>query len=154
MSMPNFRGEVDSIRQDVNFSMGFGRVEIKGVSKLSFIKDTIEYEIKRQNSLDAISRKLSSQFSGIGDFIDITGIFENTGSSMVKKAIASGKSVMCAKVSKCNGLMKSGDYKLGREFADIAKNIGIGGLMHSDEFPAYGLSGEELEKNLSHSRQK
>lgn len=74
MSMPNFRGEVDSIRQDVNFSMGFGRVEIKGVSKLSFIKDTIDYEIKRQNSLEAISRKLSGQFSGIGDFIDITGI--------------------------------------------------------------------------------
>ncbi len=149
MSMQNFRGEVDSIRQDVNFSMGFGRVEIKGVSRLSFIKDTIEYEIKRQNSLAAISGILAKKSPEIGSFIDITGMFANTGSSMIKKSIASGSSVMCAKVSDCNGLMKHGNYKLGREFADIARNIGIGGLMHSDEFPAYGLSEEELEKIYS-----
>jgi len=149
MSMQNFRGEVDSIRQDVNFSMGFGRVEIKGVSKLSFIKDTIEYEIKRQSSLEAISRMLAEKPHGIGDFIDITGMFTNTDSSMIKKSIASGKSVMCARVSGCNGLMKHGNYKLGREFADVAKNMGLGGLMHSDEFPAYGLSDEELHSIYS-----
>jgi glutamyl-tRNA(Gln) amidotransferase subunit E len=149
MSMNNFRGEVDSIRQDVNFSMGFGRVEIKGVSKLSFIKDTIKYEIRRQNSLKEISDKLSGKSPEIGDFMDITYMFEKTGSSMIKKAVASGKSVMCAKVSRCNHLMKFGNYKLGREFADVAKNMGIGGLMHSDEFPAYGLTDEELGKIYS-----
>ncbi len=149
MSMPNFRGEVDSIRQDVNFSMGFGRVEIKGVSKLSFIKDTIEYEIKRQSSLKEISDILSEKSPEIGDFIDITDIFGNTDSSMVKKSIASGKSVLCAKVSKCHGFMKHGNYKLGREFADVARNIGLGGLMHSDEFPAYGITEEELNAMYS-----
>ncbi|WP_337860077.1 Glu-tRNA(Gln) amidotransferase subunit GatE [Ferroplasma sp.] len=146
MSMQNFRGEVDSIRQDVNFSMGFGRVEIKGVSKLSFIKDTIEYEIARQTSLKEISGILADKNPVIGDFKDITEIFANTESGMIKKAISSGKSVMCARVSHCNKLMKHGNYKLGREFADVAKNMGIGGLMHSDEFPAYGISSEELEK--------
>jgi glutamyl-tRNA(Gln) amidotransferase subunit E len=149
MSMGNFRGEVDSIRQDVNFSMGFGRVEIKGVSKLSFIKDTLDYEIKRQESLSEISGIFHGKSPDIGDFIDITDIFVNTGSSMVKRAIISGKSVMCARLQGCNHLMKYGNYRLGRELADVAKNMGIGGLMHSDEFPAYGLTGEELNKIYS-----
>ena len=149
MSMNNFRGEVDSIRQDVNFSMGFGRVEIKGVSKLSFIKDTLDYEIKRQESLKEISDLFHGKPPEIGDFIDITDIFNNTGSSMIKKAITSGKSVMCARLPGCNHLMKYGNYRLGRELADVAKNMGIGGLMHSDEFPAYGLTGEELSKIYS-----
>jgi glutamyl-tRNA(Gln) amidotransferase subunit E len=151
MSMKNFRGEVDSIRQDVNFSMGFGRVEIKGVSKLSFIKDTIEYEIIRQNALKEISDKLAKKNPEIGNFIDATEIFADTGSGMIMKAIKSGKNVMCARVPYCNKLMKHGNYRLGREFADVAKNIGIGGLMHSDEFPAYGISSGELEKLYSMS---
>ena len=146
MSMNNFRREVDSIRQDVNFSMGFGRVEIKGVSKLSFIKDTLDYEIKRQKALNEISGKFSGESPELGEFIDISDIFTNTGSSMIKKAIASGKSVMCARLPGCNHLMKYGNYRLGRELADVAKNIGIGGLMHSDEFPAYGLTDDELNK--------
>ncbi len=149
MSMNNFRGEVDSIRQDVNFSMGFGRVEIKGVSKLSFIKDTLDYEIKRQKSLSDISSKFSGRPPKIKDFIDITDIFRNTDSSMIKRGIASGKAVMCARLPKCNHLMKYGDYRLGRELADIAKNLGIGGMMHSDEFPGYGLTEEEVNRIYS-----
>ena len=140
---------VDSIRQDVNFSMGFGRVEIKGVSKLSFIKDTLDYEIKRQKSLSDISSKFSGRPPKIKDFIDITDIFRNTDSSMIKRGIASGKAVMCARLPKCNHLMKYGDYRLGRELADIAKNLGIGGMMHSDEFPGYGLTEEELNRIYS-----
>ncbi len=146
ISMKNFRGDVDSIRQDVNFSMGFGRVEIKGVSKLSFIKDTLNYEIKRQQSLREISDKFSGKSPEIGNFIDITNIFKNTASSMIKRSIASGESVMCARLPGCNHLMKYRNYRLGRELADVAKNMGIGGLMHSDEFPAYGLTDEELKK--------
>ncbi len=149
MSMGNFRGEVDSIRQDVNFSMGFGRVEIKGVSKLSFIKDTLDYEIKRQKSLSEISGKFSGKPPVVENFVDITGIFGNTGSSMIKKAIDSGRSVMSARLPGCNHLMKHGDYRLGRELADVAKNLGIGGLMHSDEFPAYGLTDQELKEIYS-----
>lgn len=144
MSMENFRGEVDSIRQDVNFSMGYGRVEIKGVSKLSFIKDTINYEIERQKSLSDISNILKSKGCEISDFYDITKIFENTESSMIKKAIKSGKNVFSAKISNTNHLMKYNNYHLGKELADVAKNMGIGGMMHSDEFPGYGISDTEL----------
>ena len=129
--------------------MGFGRVEIKGVSKLSFIKDTLDYEIKRQKSLSDISRRFSGQSPRIRNFIDITDTFLNTDSSMIKMGIASGKSVMCARLPKCNHLMKYGDYRLGRELADIAKNLGIGGMMHSDEFPGYGLTEEEVNRIYS-----
>ncbi len=138
MSMDNFRGEVDSIRQDVNFSMGFGRVEIKGVSKLSFIKDTIRYEIKRQESLKEISDKLKGKVS-ISDFSDISGMLASSGSAMVEKALKSGNAAYCAVAYGLKGYLKNGNYRLGREFADVAKNLGIGGLMHSDEFPGYGI---------------
>ena len=40
--MGMLRKGADSIRQDVNFSMGYGRVEIKGVSKLSEIRDILQ----------------------------------------------------------------------------------------------------------------
>ena len=144
MSMDNFRGEVDSIRQDVNFSMGYGRVEIKGVSKLSFIRDTVNYEINRQESLNEISRILKIKGCEISNFSDITDIFKNTESSMIKKAIKSGKSVFAARITNVNHLMKYNNYHLGKELADVAKNMGIGGMMHSDEFPGYGISDKEL----------
>ncbi len=144
MSTYKFRGEVDSIRQDVNFSMGYGRVEIKGVSRLSFIRDTIDYEVTRQMSLKEISDILKIKGSEISDFNDITYLFKNTESSMIKKAIKTGKSVFSAMITNVNHLMKYGNYHLGKEFADVARNMGIGGMMHSDEFPGYGISDDEL----------
>ena len=42
------RMTVDAIRQDVNVSFGYGRVEIKGVQKLSLIPEVISYELSRQ----------------------------------------------------------------------------------------------------------
>ncbi|MEM0139641.1 MAG: Glu-tRNA(Gln) amidotransferase subunit GatE [Ferroplasma sp.] len=149
MSMDNFRGEVDSIRQDVNFSMGYGRVEIKGVSKLSFIKDTIEYEIKRQKALKELSTKLEGRAINISDFIDVSSMLSKSGSEMVSKALKSGKSAYCAMITGVNGFLKHGEYHLGREFADVAKNLGIGGLMHSDEFPGYGISESILNELYS-----
>ncbi len=144
-SLKNFRGDVDSIRQDVNFSMGFGRVEIKGVSKLSMIREAIKYEVKRQLSLQKASEIINERGGvHISEFINVDNIFVNTTSNMIKKAFAGNKNVFAAKLENLNGLLKNGNFRLGKELADVTKNLGIGGLMHSDEFPGYGVSEMEL----------
>ncbi|KQB34160.1 MULTISPECIES: Glu-tRNA(Gln) amidotransferase subunit GatE [Acidiplasma] len=145
MSTGKFRGEVDSIRQDVNFSMGYGRVEIKGVSKLSLIKDTIKYEIQRQKSLADISGIIKARGgTEITDFMDITHILKDTDSKIIKAGLNKNKKVFCAKINNARGLLKNGNYRLGRELADVAKNMGIGGMMHSDELPGYGLTDNDV----------
>ncbi|AAT43983.1 Glu-tRNA(Gln) amidotransferase subunit GatE [Picrophilus oshimae] len=140
MSMENFRGEVDSIRQDVNFSMDHGRVEIKGVSKLSLIKDVIEYETKRQKMLERISRIIND----LGGFsytmpVNIKDKYDWSESSMINNNIKSGKNVYAFVFKNMRGLLKSGEFRFGRELGELMKNLGIGGIIHSDELPGYGL---------------
>ncbi|MEM2120740.1 MAG: Glu-tRNA(Gln) amidotransferase subunit GatE, partial [Archaeoglobaceae archaeon] len=36
--------------------------------------------------------------------------------------------------------------RLGSEFADIARNFGLGGVFHTDELPAYGITAEEVKR--------
>ncbi len=147
MSMDNFRGEVDSIRQDVNFSMGHGRVEIKGVSKLSFIRDVIHYETKRQGMLEEISKKIES----LGGFsytypVNIKNKYDWSKSSLINNNIKSGKNIYAFIFRNMRGLLKSGDFRFGRELGELMKNLGVGGIIHSDELPGYGLDSDFVSK--------
>ncbi len=136
------RKGADSIRQDVNFSMGFGRVEIKGVQKLSDIESCIRYEMERQNGL----RKVSEFLKGAGiPHISLTesgDLFEKTTSNILRKSMKSGLSIYVSRLTGCAGIMKKGDLRLGKELSDIVKAFGGGGLMHSDELPAFGIDHE------------
>lgn len=149
MATGNARREVDSIRQDVNMSMGFGRIEIKGVQKLSLIKETLNYEMQRQRTLKEISL-IIGQRGGFDkrrfDFVDVTDVFKETKSSMFKKGISAGDSVYACLAENLEGTLKKNSFRLGKELSDVAKAYGLGGIVHSDELPAFGISQEELSR--------
>ncbi|BAB60283.1 hypothetical protein [Thermoplasma volcanium GSS1] len=137
----------DSVRQDVNFSMGFGRVEIKGVSKLSQIKEVLKYEIQRQDMLKKASDliKLRGGFDRSRFyFIDVTDLLVNTSSKVVNSGLKTGRAyaALCTNLA---GTLKSGEYRLGKELADLVRAYGLKGLLHSDELPGYGLKESDIQ---------
>ena len=142
------RMTVDAIRQDVNVSFGYGRVEIKGVQKLSLIPEVISYELSRQESLRDISSK-SSQYM---DFYtaepqvhDVTDMFLGTGSKILLSNMKAGNRIYSTILRGMAGLMKSGKYRMGKELADLVRRYGVKGLFHSDELPGYGITQEEID---------
>ncbi len=132
----------EAIRQDVNFSMGFGRVEIKGVPKLSTIRNSLKYEVQRQKSLEILSEKISGLSLDYLKFREVTGIFENTESKVIKRNLDNGYRIYGTILPGLKGFLKNGDFRLGKELADVAKLYGSGGIMHSDELPGYGVETE------------
>ncbi len=132
----------DSIRQDVNLSMGYGRVEIKGISRLSQIKEAIESEVSRQQSIaraSEIIKKRGGFNRSYLEFIDVSDLFEGTGSILVKKGLSEGKRIFAACLENMNETLKQDDVRMGQEIADIARAFSVGGVLHSDELPGYGI---------------
>src|SRR6185437_11103053 len=87
-----------SIRQDVNISVNGGQVvEVKGVQQLSQLVKVIDYETKRQFGLIMIAeefKKRDIKDENIGDKIqDITNIFENSTSNVIKKILKNNDSI-------------------------------------------------------------
>ena len=142
------RREVDSIRQDVNMSMGMGRVEIKGVQKLSLISQFIRYEKTRQ---EAISRAIETVKERMGQksvtvkFSDVSSIFFDSSSKIIKSGFKAGNGVYAGILPGFAGTLKNGNLRLGKEISDIVKAFGLGGIFHSDELPAYGIEEKKLE---------
>ena len=148
-SAGHFKRSAEAIRQDVNISLGFGRVEIKGVSKLSLIGDGIRSEIGRQTSLAQAVSVLNSRNPGKAydiKLIECSEIFRNTKSKVILGEASSGKIAFCSLLKGMDGLLKKGEFRLGREIADLVKLFGVKGLLHSDELPGYGIEKDELEK--------
>lgn len=142
------RMTVDAIRQDVNVSFGFGRVEIKGVQKLSLIPDVIRYELERQRAILEISRrtqKYLGYYETTPQVTDLTDLFSNTGSKIISQNIASGNRVYGCILKGMDGLMKNGPMRMGKEISDLVKRYGIRGIFHSDELPDYGITLEDTE---------
>ena len=135
------RKGADSIRQDVNFSMGYGRVEIKGVSKLSSIKEILEDEAKRQEWLSK-AVKIVKERGGYEElkFTEVSSLFRDSNSKMVIRGIEEGKRIFASKLSNFRGVMKTESFRVGREIADALKQININGVIHYEELPAYGLT--------------
>jgi glutamyl-tRNA(Gln) amidotransferase subunit E len=141
------RREVDSIRQDVNMSIGMGRVEIKGVQKLSLISDFIRYEKKRQESIlraIEIVKKRSGGKQIAVKFTDVSSIFEDSSSIIIRSGFKAGNRVYCSLLPKFAGTLKKGDLRVGKEISDVVKAFGLGGIFHSDELPAYGIEEEKI----------
>ena len=136
------RKGADEIRQDVNFSMGYGRVEIKGVQKLSDIESCIRYEMKRQSALKLVSDRLQNLPPIAISLSDSGPIFKKTASGILKKSVSKGMTIFIARMPGFRGLLRNGEMRLGKELSDIIKSFGGGGLMHSDEMPAYGVEEE------------
>ncbi|MEM0140703.1 MAG: Glu-tRNA(Gln) amidotransferase subunit GatE [Thermoplasmatales archaeon] len=145
------RREVSSIRQDLNISIDRGnRVEIKGVQSLSQIEKVLEKEVERQKSLIKISRILSGRKMDVHLYsMDLTETDFFKGSSLISKARREGKRIIAVKLPGLRGLLNNGEFRLGSEIADRLRAQGIGGIIHSDELPAYGISEEDKSKLFS-----
>lgn len=143
------RREVSSIRQDVNISIDSGnRVEIKGVQSLSQIQEVLEYEIERQTILNEIAVKLKGK--GMKSFslkpFNINEIAKSWKSNILTKAISEKKEVIAFRLEGLSGFLNNGKYRLGREIAERLRASGIGGIIHSDELPNYGIISENIVK--------
>jgi glutamyl-tRNA(Gln) amidotransferase subunit E len=143
-----------SIRQDLNVSLPNGALmEIKGVQELELISKVVEYEMQRQLRLIQISEELR----GAGakpetfrqEFVDVTDVFKQTKCKVIRKALDKNQKVSAVKLPKFAGFLKRElmpDFRLGTEMADRARFWGrVGGIFHTDEMPAYGVSAEEVE---------
>jgi len=134
-----------TIRQDVNISIRDGaRVEIKGVQELDLITEVVNREVIRQCNLLAIREHLRSRgASVIEELFDVTGIFVNTKSTILKKS----SSILAVRLPGFAGLVGRDiqpGRRLGSEFADYAKKCGVGGIFHTDELPSFGITAEEV----------
>ena len=138
-----------TIRQDVNVSIAEGaRVEIKGVQALDEIEVIVRLEVGRQVELLDIAEELDDRDAGVGDTQDVTAVFEDTDSGVIRSAIDSGGRVTAVPLYGFGGLVGreiQPDRRLGTEFSDHAKRHGAGGIFHTDELPAYGVTAAEVE---------
>ncbi|RLI09668.1 Glu-tRNA(Gln) amidotransferase GatDE subunit E [Candidatus Bathyarchaeota archaeon] len=144
---------IGSIRQDLNISIEGGAItEVKGVQELDLIPKVVENEVLRQVRLLEIRDELSSRGLRPGDlkaeFVDATQVFAKTASRILRKAIRGGGVVLALRLPKFSGLLSKEimpGHSFGKELADIASAIsGLGGIFHTDEMPAYGVSEEEV----------
>ncbi len=145
---------IGSIRQDLNISIKDGAlIEVKGVQELGLISKVVEYEVQRQLKLLEIKKELGKR--GLveeelkEEFFDVTEIFKETKSGVVKRALDKGGIVLAVKLPKIAGLLKvklEPKLRFGTELSDRAVFYGgVGGIFHTDELPAYGISQKEVE---------
>jgi len=133
-----------TIRQDVNVSIAEGaRVELKGVQSLDGIDDIVRGEVARQVALLDIAEELRARGAAVGEPVDVTDVFEGTDSGV----IASAPTVMAVALCGFEGLVGREirpDRRLGSELSDHATRAGAGGVFHTDELPAHGVTAEEV----------
>jgi len=143
-----------TIRQDLNVSLPNGAlIEIKGVQELELISKVVEYEVQRQ--LGLIQVKTELQKKGVTaealkeEFVDVSDVFRQTKCKVIRKALDKKQPVMAVKLVGFAGLLKRElmpDFRVGTELSDRAKFWGrVGGIFHTDELPAYGVTAEEVE---------
>ena len=143
-----------SIRQDVNVSIRDGGgtvVEVKGVQRLEQLRDVVLYEARRQHGLLAISRRLRESgwsHDAARDRADATDALRGSASRIVQKALKKPDHMIMAvafrKAVGIFGYSPHADVRLGREVAELARLFGVGGIFHSDELPAYGMTEQDV----------
>jgi len=144
-----------TIRQDLNISIPNGALtEIKGLQELELVSKVVEYEVQRQLNLIKIKEELqkrgTKESALAEEFTDVSKIFEKTRSKVIRKAVAEHKPVLGVRLPNFGGLLKTElmpQVRLGTEMADRARFWGrVGGLFHTDEMPAYGITTEEVNE--------
>ena len=139
-----------TIRQDINVSIAEGaRVEVKGVQALDLIETIVEREATRQVALLEIKQELIERSASVSDnIVDVSSLFSNSGSKVIKKAIDKKGVVLAVNLPGFAGLVGreiQPERRLGTEFSDRAKKSGVGGIFHTDELPNYGITEEEIK---------
>ena len=143
-----------TIRQDLNVSLPNGAlIEIKGVQELELISTVVEYEVQRQLGLISVKEELAKRGVSTGSlkqgFVDVTAVFKETKSKVIRKAVDKNQKVMAVKLPLFAGLLGRElmpGFRVGTELSDRAKFWGrVGGIFHTDEMPNYGITPEEVE---------
>lgn len=111
---------IGSIRQDINISIEQGeRVEIKGFQDLEKIPDVVINEVNRQMALMEIKDELKKRGFREAKSApkNVTGIFSNTKSNFIRKAVDNRGLVYAIKLDKFSGILKRpcGDRTFGKE---------------------------------------
>ncbi|MHA1136155.1 MAG: Glu-tRNA(Gln) amidotransferase subunit GatE [Candidatus Thorarchaeota archaeon] len=142
-----------TIRQDVNVSIKDGAIiEVKGLQQLDMLAKTVEFEALRQEKLLEIRDTLRNRgitAEKIKDKItDVSAVFANSESKVIKKALKSGGTVYAVKLPGFAGLLGievQPERRFGTEISDYAKFWGrVGGIFHTDELPKYGISDTDV----------
>lgn len=134
-----------TIRQDLNVSIREGaRVEIKGVQELDLIAEVVRREVARQQGLLEVRAELLARDASVDDApIDVTALFATTKSSVLKKAPVVLALLLRGFAGLVGRELQPG-RRLGSELSDYAKKCGVGGIFHTDELPAYGVTADEV----------
>ncbi len=141
-----------TIRQDINISILDGNVvEVKGVQKLELLEKIIEFEAFRQQNLINIKNELENRGLTPHDFknkpVNVSSLFQKKSDSILGKALKKDMEIFALVFKKFSGLFcyeKFPDTRFGRELADVARFYGLGGVLHSDELPGYGVTSIEV----------
>ena len=140
---------IGTIRQDINISIkGTPKIEIKGVQKLELIPKVIENEVRRLLRLLEIRDELRKRGIRPEDIEkaeprDVTGILVKSKSKLVHRAIKRGSKALAVCLPRFKGILGAElqpKRRFGTELADYARQwSGVGGIIHSDELPGYGI---------------
>jgi glutamyl-tRNA(Gln) amidotransferase subunit E len=142
-----------TIRQDVNISIRDGAlIEVKGVQDLGLLPQVIKSEVQRQLTLLKIVKKLANRGIKEEDFThnfkNVEKIFTKTKCHVISTALKQGHTVLAAvlpKFSNILGMELTSGLRFGTELSDYAKFWGrVGGIFHTDELPAYGITEDEV----------
>ncbi|MDD4983819.1 MAG: Glu-tRNA(Gln) amidotransferase subunit GatE [Candidatus ainarchaeum sp.] len=137
-----------TIRQDINISIkGGARIEIKGVQELDLIDVYVRNEVIRQEKILEIGKKISIPKI---ELKDLTTLLAKSESKMIKTALSKGQVIVGSKVTGSKGLLGTElqpNKRLATDLSDFIKvKCGVGGLIHCDELPNYGITESEVGK--------
>ena len=138
-----------TIRQDLNINIeGFPRIEIKGVQDLKNMEKIVSLEIERQKKLLSFSKKAPEILKD--NIINITKLFTQKKEGFFSKFIKKGLGIYARRIRNYKGLLGYEilpNKRIATEMSDYIKSVlGVGGLIHGDEMPGYGLNGKDLER--------
>ncbi len=145
------RRGIGTVREDLNVSADGGhRVEIKGVQELRKIGEYVDREEARQRLLLEIRGELERRGARAEpEAVEVAGELADAGDGPIASALRHGGTVLALRLPGFAGLLgprPGTDERFGRELAEQARAAGLGGIVHSDELPAYGLTDEHVRR--------
>ncbi len=137
------RRGLGTIRQDINVSVeGGARIEIKGAQELDMLPTYLIREVERQEALIEAAGELRRRGAKVGDWEDVTEVLGGTKSRILVRGLKRGMRVLALPLWGFSGLLKG---VIGPALAEYARAHGLGGIIHTDELPGYGISEGEVE---------
>jgi glutamyl-tRNA(Gln) amidotransferase subunit E len=147
---------IGTVRQDLNVSIRDGAlIEIKGVQELDLIPRVVELEVARQLHLlkikeELLKRNVTEEEIHSQPIVDVTEVFVDTSSKILKKKINEGCRVLALKLPRFSGLIgleAAPGIRLGAEFSSRVRAwTDVEGIFHTDELPGYGITVEEVSR--------